>query len=67
MRTLKSMVIRKELSKRSNPPLVLTHDGDDAGGELVEDLQGFVGAGEVGEVGVCRYQWVRWWFAALWS
>lgn len=57
--TLKSMIIRKELGKSANPPLALAHDGDDSGGELVEDVQRFIGAGEIGEVSVFRYQRVR--------
>ena len=50
--TLESMIIRQKFSECSNPPFTLTHDRDNSGGELMENLQGFIGTGETGEVRV---------------
>lgn len=45
---------------------MLAHDGDDFGGDLVEDVQGFICAREIGEVDVRRYQGVWGLFAGRW-
>ena len=50
--TLENIIIGQKFSERSNPPLMLTHNRDNSGGELMENLQGFIGTGETGEVRV---------------
>jgi hypothetical protein len=47
---LKRSVAGEELGEGANPPAMLAHDGDDFGGDLVEDVEGFICAREIGEV-----------------